>query len=217
MKRLMPKEKAMPTNGAIPKERALVLGVHPKSASRKFQLLLHDVRVMPFDHDRDFAKALVLNKDAITKSDLVHAIKGSDGSGKYDEGWDWALIRLLEETKENKMHFFVMYLGSRLVAMGGLSKDEHDGSTAYFSSLRVDPKNGRQGIGETMMLELERRARELGYSVAKAETQTVNDSMLEMLPKLGYGKIGEKQDDYFDYVIFRKKLLPSKEEISRIN
>ena len=72
--------------------------------------------------------------------------------------------------------------------------------------VRVDPEHQRRGFGETIVVRLEERARELGASAVHLDTTTGQEPAIAMYVKLGYEEIGRASLPRFDIVLMEKAL-----------
>ena len=178
-----------------------VPGPDPKGLGKEFGFLLHDLQIMPFDWHRDIEKARHLNRKAIEASPVIHAF--TDG---LSGGWNKHLVQLINEAKERRGDFLVIYIGDRLVAMGGFMQKEDDENVAVLRGNRVDPDFGSKGLGRILVLERETRARERGYKEIEAEVPDGNAPMIAICKKLGYREIRKEKGEFSDFIIFRKEL-----------
>ena len=79
--------------------------------------------------------------------------------------------------------FFVGVIDGRVVgtAMAGF-----DGHRGWLHLVAVHPDNQRQGIGRAMMLEAERRLREIGCSKVNLQVRSTNTGVVAFYESLGY-------------------------------
>ena len=56
----------------------------------------------------------------------------------------------------------------------------------YFSDLAVDPNYRRQGVASALMVEAERRAKQMGYEELYLGVRSTNELALRMYEKIGY-------------------------------
>jgi GNAT superfamily N-acetyltransferase len=93
-------------------------------------------------------------------AELIERYGGAEGAGVEPEPHAF---------KDPNGCFFVARLEGRPVACAGICRCEGDRS-AEIRRMYVVPDARRHGIARTLMSELERKARELGYSTLRLET-----------------------------------------------
>jgi ribosomal protein S18 acetylase RimI-like enzyme len=100
--------------------------------------------------------------------------------------------------------FLVGELDGVIVAMGALRP--FDDTRVEMKRVRVDPDHQRLGFGEAIVVQLERRARELGASAVHLDTTVGQLPAIAMYRKLGYEEIGRGSLPRFDIVLMEKML-----------
>ncbi len=91
----------------------------------------------------------------------------------------------------NKGEFLVADFDEEIVGMGGLKKI--DNGTAEIKRLRVDKTYQRKGIGKTLLAELIRSTKELGYKKLVADTTTKQIPAQRLLEKVGFTETRREQ------------------------
>jgi GNAT superfamily N-acetyltransferase len=132
----------------------------------------------------------------------VRALKNEDAymyTGKWEEDFE-----NIEENYINNMgEFIVGLLDQRIIAMGGLRKMTED--TVELRRMRVDPKYQRKGYGQTILDSLERKAKELGYSIIQLNTSLKQVSAQKFYEKNGYKEIKREKEGWIvDNIIYQK-------------
>ena len=101
--------------------------------------------------------------------------------------------------------FLVAFLHEHLVAMGALKRSSHD--RAEIKRMRVHPQHQRKGFGRAILLALERRAVEFGFSVVHLDT-TVNQAAAQRLyENAGYSRMRQERVGVFEFIYFEKRLV----------
>lgn len=87
-----------------------------------------------------------------------------------------------------------------------------DDRVGVLHTLVVDPDFGKQGLGKRFVSFFESYCRDLGYEVARLDTQTKNIGPFNMYPKLGYRLAGisetrfQNLSDTVELAMFEKNL-----------
>jgi ribosomal protein S18 acetylase RimI-like enzyme len=138
-------------------------------------------------------------------------VLGLEQTGTHIDSWahgvDLASPEALAATYlEGRGDFLVGELDGIIVAMGALRP--FDDTRVEMKRVRVDPEYQRRGFGETIVVRLEERARELGASGVHLDTTTGQEPAIAMYEKLGYEEIGRASLRRFDIVLMEKPLRP---------
>ena len=104
----------------------------------------------------------------------------------------------------NGGEFLVGTIQDRVVAMGALRRTDSD--RAEIRRMRVHPDFQKRGFGQAIYTALEKRARELGYSVLHLDTAVVLVGAQHFYAKNGFkevrrGKLGE-----LDCIFYEKQI-----------
>lgn len=122
------------------------------------------------------------------------------GNGPWDDD-----LHNIEDEYLDGGDFFVGELDGRLVAMGALRRS--DDRLAEVKRMRVAPEMQRRGYGRAMLLRLEQRARELGYSTLHLDTTTRQTAAQAMYRRHGFVEVGRDRHGPFDLILFEKRLV----------
>lgn len=121
--------------------------------------------------------------------------------------WDEDLHRIEPIYLSNRGEFLVGAWGDRIVAMGALKRASP--VRAEIKRMRVHPDFQRRGFGRAILLRLESRALELGYTSVFLETTTLQKAAQGLYLKHGYQEIGRKKVGPFDVIVYEKGLRHS--------
>jgi ribosomal protein S18 acetylase RimI-like enzyme len=99
--------------------------------------------------------------------------------------------------------FLVGVLEGRVVAMGALRLDS-DGR-AWITRMRVSPRLQGQGIGQTLLDSLHRRAAELGYKTLHLDTTVQQTAAQRLYEKNGYRQTGRGTVGPFECLYYERK------------
>jgi SAM-dependent methyltransferase/ribosomal protein S18 acetylase RimI-like enzyme len=102
--------------------------------------------------------------------------------------------------------FLVGVLDGQPIAIGALRPR---GGYVEIKRMRVDPRWQRRGYGQRMLEELEVRARELGHSVVRLDTTTLQLAAIGLYQKNGYRETERRRHGPFEEVLFEKRLRAS--------
>jgi ribosomal protein S18 acetylase RimI-like enzyme len=80
------------------------------------------------------------------------------------------------------------------------------GNTAFAALAKVLPDYQRKGIGQSMAEHLEVRLMALGFTSYICSTEDVNEAAKQILPHVGWVKIGELQMAHGCEIFYLKKL-----------
>ncbi len=119
------------------------------------------------------------------------------GTGPWDADLDAVESVYLEDGGE----FLVGVLGGEVVGMGALRRDP-DGR-AWITRMRVSPRLQGQGIGQSFLDRLHRRAEELGYTTLHLDTTVGQVAAQRLYEKNGYretgwGRVGPFEGLYYE-------------------
>lgn len=104
----------------------------------------------------------------------------------------------------NHGEFLVGYLGNKLVTMGSLRKVNNE--LGELKRMRVHPDYQRQGLGQTILLRLEERAKKLGYKAIQLDTTIKQIAAQKLYEKNGYKVIRIEKDAWpIETYIYQKK------------
>jgi ribosomal protein S18 acetylase RimI-like enzyme len=84
----------------------------------------------------------------------------------------------------NNGEFLVATKDSRVIGMGALKKISNE--MAEVKRMRVFPEFQRQGIGQLILNELEKRAKQLGYKILELDTSINQPGAQDFYRKNGY-------------------------------
>lgn len=115
-------------------------------------------------------------------NDKLAEITGASGSKSFS----------IEDMKEPDSAFVLAYLEGNAIGCGAFRKASSD--TAEIKRVYARPNS--QGIGSIVIAELEKRARDIGYTRLILETRRVNTNAVHFYTKLGYQEI----ENYGKYV-----------------
>lgn len=104
--------------------------------------------------------------------------------------------------------FLVGTVDGEVVAMGGLRRI--DAARAEIKRMRVDPAHQRRGYGRAVLLALEARAHELGYSVLRLDTSIHQTVAVHLYRGHGYIQTGTGRFQDLDVLFFEKQLGTSR-------
>lgn len=126
------------------------------------------------------------------------------GDGVY---YDDDLPRIKEVYLDDRGEFLVGELpNGRIAAMGALRRV--DDEAVEMCRLRVHPDFQRRGYGALMLETLEERARELGYSVLRADTTLQQSAAVELYRKYGWHEL-RREERGVSVVLYVEKVLTS--------
>ncbi len=91
-----------------------------------------------------------------------------------------------------------------IVAMGALKRTSNH--RAEIKRMRVHPNHQRKGFGRAILLELERRAVELGYSTVHLDTTVQQAAARHLYIQSGYTKLRQGAVGAFQCIFFEKQL-----------
>ncbi len=113
-------------------------------------------------------------------------------------------IKLKPSYLDNGGEFLVGTLQDRVVAMGALRRTDPD--RAEIKRMRVHADFQRHGFGQAIYAALEKRARELGYSVLHLDTAVVLVGAQHFYTKNGFKEVRRGKLADFDCIFYEKQL-----------
>ncbi|MBI4058154.1 GNAT family N-acetyltransferase [Candidatus Gottesmanbacteria bacterium] len=119
--------------------------------------------------------------------------------------WDDDLNHIEEVYLQNGGEFLIGEYKGQIVAMGALKKTSD--TKAEVKRMRVDPKFQGRGFGQRMLEELEKRARELGYTVLHLDTSTKQGPAQKLYLKNGYKEVGRATFHGLETILYEKQLV----------
>jgi len=105
---------------------------------------------------------------------------------------------------DNGGEFLVGTLQDRIIAMGALRRTTPD--LAEIRRMRVHPDFQRHGFGQAIYNELEKRARELGYSLLHLDTAAVLVGAQHFYTKNGFKEVRRGQLAGLDCIFYEKEI-----------
>ena len=100
--------------------------------------------------------------------------------------------------------FLVGTLQDRVVAMGALRRTDPD--RAEVKRMRVHPDFQRRGFGQAIFTALEKRARELGYSVLHLDTAVVLVGAQHFYAKNSFKEVRRGKLANLDCIFYEKRI-----------
>lgn len=135
-------------------------------------------------------------------------VLGLQQVGAYagDGPWDDDVRHIESAYLNNHGEFLVGRWEGRIVAMGALRRT--DERRAEIKRMRVQSDFQGRGFGQSILMALEARARELGYTTLHLDTSTIQVAAQKLYLKNGYQEI-ERRMHLGMLCIFYEKELPS--------
>jgi GNAT superfamily N-acetyltransferase len=125
--------------------------------------------------------------------------------GAYADGpWNADLNQIQAAYLDNGGEFLVGVLQGRVVSMGALKRRGPD--RAEIKRMRVHPDFQRRGFGQAILAALEKRARDLGYSVLHLDTTILQVAAQCFYAKNGFREVRRGKLVGFDCIFFEKQL-----------
>ncbi len=135
--------------------------------------------------------------------DLHDAALNDVGAHLGTGPWDADLDAIESVYLENGGEFLVGVLGGEVVAMGALRRDP-DGR-AWITRMRVSPHLQGQGIGQTLLDGLHRRAVDLGYTTLHLGTTVGQVAAQRLYEKNGYRETGRGRVGPFECLYYERR------------
>ena len=125
---------------------------------------------------------------------------------RFDVGFDptRSLSPTLDGFSPPDGTFLVMRLHGDAVACGGFKRDAP--GIAYIKRMWVSPDARGLGLGRRLLQALEDRARELGYSKIRLETQKSLTEAQQLYRSSGYREVPAFNDELYAHHWFEKAL-----------
>jgi GNAT superfamily N-acetyltransferase len=125
------------------------------------------------------------------------------GAHLGDGEWDRDLADIESAYLQAGGEFLVGVLEGEVVAMGALRLDR-DGR-AWITRMRVSPRLQGQGIGQTLLEGLHRRAAALGYGTLHLDTTVGQIAARRLYEKNGYRETGRGMVGPFECLYYERK------------
>ncbi|HXI83493.1 MAG TPA: GNAT family N-acetyltransferase [Verrucomicrobiae bacterium] len=126
------------------------------------------------------------------------------GAYIHDSPFDVDLGQIEAVYLNNGGEFLVGTIEDRVVAMGALRRTDPD--RAEIKRMRVHTDFQRQGFGQAIYTALEKRARELGYSVLHLDTAVVLVGAQHFYTKNGYQEVRRGKLGIVDCIFYEKRI-----------
>ncbi len=130
--------------------------------------------------------------------EALHDVGAHLGNGPWDSDLDAIEAVYLQSGGE----FLVGVLEGRIVAMGALRRGP-DGR-AWITRMRVSPNLQGQGIGQTLLDRLHRRAAELGYGTLHLDTTVGQTAARRLYERNGYRETGRGMVGPFECLYYER-------------
>ena len=118
--------------------------------------------------------------------------------------WDDDLHKIEEVYIRLGGEFLVGIINNEIVAMSALKRTNN--LRAQITRMSVKPGYQRQGYGRTILLELERRAKELGFRFLHLDTTVQQISAQKLYEQHGYTEVRRGIIEGFDCIFYEKKI-----------
>ena len=123
------------------------------------------------------------------------------GNGPWD---DSDLNNIPDRYLADRGEFIVGLMDKKIVCMGALRKKSE--TLAEIKRMRVHPDYQRRGLGQTVLIELERTARKLGYNEVCLDTTTRQIAAQKLYQKNGYHEVRRNKLAGLDIIFYTKKI-----------
>lgn len=142
------------------------------------------------------------DRDAVRRLHEValRAASAHAGRGPWDDDLDDVEGAYLRDGGE----FLVGLHAGHLAAMGALRRNSAE--RAELKRMRVLPELQGRGFGQAMLEALERRARELGFSVLHLDTSTRQGAARGLYAKNGYREVRRAEWRGLELIFMEKRL-----------
>ncbi len=127
------------------------------------------------------------------------------GAHAGNGSWDDDLHNIEKEYIHNGGGFLVGEIDNEIVAMGALKRI--DNFRAKITRMRVKPEYQRQGFGQAILKELERRAKELGYQILHLDTTVKQTPAQRLYEQHDYTEVHRGIIEGFDCIFYEKKII----------
>jgi ribosomal protein S18 acetylase RimI-like enzyme len=126
-------------------------------------------------------------------------------SARFETGFDAAQsgAPTLDEFRPPRGCFLVMRVHGKTVACGGFKPDA---DAAYIKRMWVSPDARGLGLGRRLLIELEVRARALGYARVRLETEKSLAEAQQLYRSSGYVEVPPFNDELYAHHWFEKLL-----------
>ena len=118
--------------------------------------------------------------------------------------WDDDMYAIEEIYLNNGGEFLIGEYDGLLVAMGALRRTSP--TRAEIKRMRVHPDYQRRGFGQRILLELEDRARALGYTTLHLDTSTVQTAAQRLYEEHDFREVGRELHQRFECILYEKEL-----------
>jgi ribosomal protein S18 acetylase RimI-like enzyme len=118
--------------------------------------------------------------------------------------WNDDLENIPSSYLQHRGAFLVGVIEDRIVAMGALRSS--DASRAEIKRMRVDPAYQGRGYGRAILLALEARAKEMGYTVLHLDTTREQLAAIHLYRNHGYIQTGTRLFLEMELLLFEKQL-----------
>jgi len=133
----------------------------------------------------------------------VHAIQRM-GAYLGRGSWDDDVYAIEQAYLANQGEFLIGEWDGTFVAMGGLLRTGPE--RAEIKRMRVHPDYQGRGFGQTILNELEARARAFGYTTLHLDTSILQVPAQKLYEKNGYREVGRKMIGDLEVLYYEKHL-----------
>jgi GNAT superfamily N-acetyltransferase len=127
-------------------------------------------------------------------------------AARFEGGFDptKSLVPSLDEFAPPEGGFFIVQLGEKPVGCGGFKR--LNAESAYLKRMWIAPSARGQGLGRTLLRELEDKARAAGYRKACLETNKALMEAIRMYRGSGYREVAPFNGEFYAHHWFEKEL-----------
>jgi GNAT superfamily N-acetyltransferase len=124
----------------------------------------------------------------------------------FDEGFDPArsVLHSLDEFAPPRGSFLIIRMNGDPVGCGGLTPLDAD--AAYLKRMWIAPAVRGRGLGRRLLAALEAKAKSIGYSIAKLETNRALPEAQQLYRSTGYREVPPFNDEFYAHHWFEKTL-----------
>lgn len=158
---------------------------------------------------QDFQRLAEIHNEAIKPFHEVYSIEEIVAFG--DEIETAETIGLTTQTKE-----VLIAKNSNNVVEGYVAFRKKNVDVTWISSLYIDPQFQRQGIGEKLLSEVEKSAKESECKLVALETHKSADWAISFYKKRGYEIVNEKIDEYPYSMILDKPPVANRPLLAKV-